>query len=80
MAVMTPNLEDQKRARLRAEEWRLFRRVYLFSQTDLADTLNCARRTIVSIESGETLNPHPDLLRRFRDLKRKMENGELRWA
>jgi DNA-binding XRE family transcriptional regulator len=70
MPVMTPSPEDQKRRTVRAAEWKKFRRDYLFSQRNLADALRCSRRTIVSIEGGVTMNPHPELLRRFRDLKR----------
>jgi DNA-binding XRE family transcriptional regulator len=76
MPNTTPSREDQKRARIRATEWREFRQRYLFTQTALADALLCCRRTVMSIESGrEVINPHPDLLRRFRDLKRQQERA-----
>jgi DNA-binding XRE family transcriptional regulator len=70
MPILNPSPEDQKRRAFRALEWKMFRRKFLFSQQNLADVLGCSRRTIVSIESGVTMNPHAQLLRRFRDLKR----------
>jgi hypothetical protein len=71
-----PSPENRKRALARAREWKTFRRDYLFSQRNLATALQCSRRTVVSVEGGkEVLNPHPDLLRRFRDLKRQQEKA-----
>jgi len=55
---------------LRAEEFRKFRRDYLFSQGHLAQALKCSRRTIVNVE-GAFRKPHHDLLRRFRILVNK---------
>jgi DNA-binding XRE family transcriptional regulator len=68
--------EDQKQVAMRAEEWKAFRRNFLYSQADLATALRCARRTIVGIEIGETLNPHPSLLKRFRNLQMAEERRE----
>jgi len=59
----------QKERRERAQEWKQFRKSYLYSQSNLADAVRCSRRTIVAIESEEVTAPHPTLLRRFRDLK-----------
>jgi DNA-binding XRE family transcriptional regulator len=67
--------EDEKRRAVRAEEWRQFRRDFLYSQSNLADALRCSRRTVVSVECGETLNPHPSLLKRLLNLKRKEERA-----
>jgi DNA-binding XRE family transcriptional regulator len=76
-AAVNPSIEDQQRARARALEWRQFRRNYLYSQKYLAHSLRCSRRTISAVESGrEVIAPHPDLLRRFRDLKRRHERAE----
>jgi DNA-binding XRE family transcriptional regulator len=80
MPVTTPSSSDKKRAAARASKWKQFRRDYLYSQPNLAYALDCSRRTIVSIEGGETINPHPDLLRRFRDLRRKHERDEAAYA
>jgi DNA-binding XRE family transcriptional regulator len=44
--------EDEKRRAVRAEEWRQFRRDFLYSQSNLADALRCSRRTVVSVECG----------------------------
>jgi DNA-binding XRE family transcriptional regulator len=68
--VMT---EKQKQAsRARAREWRTFRQTHLFTQSALADQLQCSRRTVVSVEAGELISPHYSLLARFRDLVRKL--------
>jgi hypothetical protein len=83
MAISKQRQEELKRRDQRAREWKLFRRDHLFSQRNLCEALRCSRRTVVAIESRETLCPHPDLLRRFRDLKRKHERSEeigLRWT
>ncbi len=73
MPVSTNSPDDLKRARVRASEFKRFRRDYLYSQRYLADALQCSRRTIVAIESMEVINPHVDLLRKFRDLKQRLE-------
>ena len=73
MPVLNLSLEDQKRRAFQALEFKSFRRRALLSQQNLADQLGCSRRTIVSIEGAVTYAPHPELLRRFRDLKRKHE-------
>jgi len=66
--------ENQRQRAERALEWRQFRRDFLFSQSNLAEALICSRRTVVSVEGAkEVINPHPDLLRRFRDLRLKHE-------
>lgn len=54
--------------RRRAEEWKRFRRDYLFSQSDLASALGCSRRTITNVESAER-TPLPRIQRAFRDLR-----------
>jgi DNA-binding XRE family transcriptional regulator len=71
--------EERQRAAERALEWRQFRVNYLFSQGNLAHALGCCRRTICAIESGrEVMAPSYELLRRFRDLKKRQEkiNGQ----
>jgi DNA-binding XRE family transcriptional regulator len=68
-----PSSEDVRQARIRAVEWKSFRRDFLFSQKHLAYALRCSRRTICAIEGGEVVHPHVELLRRFRDLKRRQE-------
>ena len=69
-----PSREQLQQARIRAKEWRQFRRDYLYSQNNLAHALRCSRRTVASIESGrEVMAPSIVVLRRFRDLKRKQE-------
>ena len=73
---MTPS-NELKKSKARAAEWRAFRATFLYTQGNLAGVLGCSRRTVFGIESGETINPHPDLLRRFRTLKNQHEAGEL---
>jgi DNA-binding XRE family transcriptional regulator len=71
-AALTP--EEKRKVRQRAAEWKRFRRDYLFTQKALADALPCSVRTVASIESGkEVASPSLDLLRSFRDLRRKEE-------
>jgi DNA-binding XRE family transcriptional regulator len=65
------SMEANEERAQRAAEWRRFRQTYLFSQSDLADALGVSRRTIVAVEIGETLRPHPGTLRAFRDLKKR---------
>lgn len=65
--------EEQQQRQSRAEEWKQFRKDFLYSQGDLAQALNCARRTVVAVESQEVTQPHPSLLRKFRDLKLEHE-------
>ena len=75
--AVNPSSEGLKRAAARAREWRLFRQTYLYSQGNLAQALRCGRRTICAIESArEVYNPHPSLLRKFKDLKLKQEKEE----
>jgi DNA-binding XRE family transcriptional regulator len=78
MPVATnPSIEDLKRARARALEWKEFRRTFLYSQRHLAAALQCSRRTVSAVENGrESIHPHVELLRRFRDLKRRHEKAE----
>lgn len=67
---------DRRLARERGREWKQFRRDFLYSQQHLAHALGCALRTVSAIESGcEVYAPHYGLLRRFRDLKEKMERA-----
>jgi hypothetical protein len=68
--------EEVKASRRRALEWKSFRRDFLFSQASLADHLKCGIRTIAAIEHAETINPHPDLLRRFRILRVRQEREQ----
>jgi hypothetical protein len=71
-----PSAEDLKIAKARAQEWKLFRRAYLYSQGHLANALHCGKRTVASIESGrEVMRPSYGLLRRFRDLKWKHDRA-----
>jgi len=77
MPVATsPTDEDMRRARERAEEWRSFRKQFLYSQGNLAQALRCSRRTVSAVESGrEVFNPGVGLLRRFCDLKLRYERA-----
>ena len=75
MPVLKPSEQDHLRRAFLAQEFKSFRRRFLFAQRELADALGCSRRTIVSIEGGVTMNPRPELLRRFRDLKRKEQEA-----
>jgi DNA-binding XRE family transcriptional regulator len=68
-----PSREQLQQARIRAKEWRQFRRDYLFSQKHLAAALRCSRRTICAVEGVEVMAPSFVVLRRFRDLKRRQE-------
>lgn len=71
-----PSAQAVKEARARAQEWKTFRKDFLYSQKYLAQTLDCGLRTVAAIESGrEVIAPHYDLLRRFRDLKAKMQKA-----
>jgi DNA-binding XRE family transcriptional regulator len=63
--------QDQKQRVAWSRQLREFRHQHLYTQIALADVLGCCRRTIVSIETGATLNPHYGLLRRFLALKAK---------
>ncbi|MGA7312627.1 MAG: hypothetical protein WBX22_01530 [Silvibacterium sp.] len=76
-ATTHPSREDLKTATARALEWKTFRRDFLYSQKHLAHALRCSRRTVVAVEGAEVLSPNIELLRRFRDLKRRqqMVNG-----
>ena len=75
---LTP--EEKKKIRQRAVEWRRFRANYLYTQRVLADALHCSVRTVASIESGcEVVSPSLDLLRRFRDLKRREIAAQREW-
>jgi DNA-binding XRE family transcriptional regulator len=74
--AQNPSPEAVKAAKARAKEFKTFRKDYLFSQKYLAQTLDCGLRTVAAIESGrEVIAPHYDLLRRFRDLKAKMQKA-----
>jgi DNA-binding XRE family transcriptional regulator len=76
--AINPRREDLKRAAARSREWKQFRRDFMYSQKFLAHTLKCSRRTICAIENGrESITPHADLLRKFRDLKRRHEKQEM---
>jgi DNA-binding XRE family transcriptional regulator len=72
-----PSTEALKQARMRASEWKQFRKDFLYSQGNLARSLGCCRRTVASIESGrESIHPSVEILRRFRTLKRRHELAE----
>lgn len=74
--AVSPSKEERPRAAERAREWKLFRQTYLYSQNHLAHALHCGRRTVCAIASGrEVYRPRFDLLRRFRDLKRRQERA-----
>jgi len=72
--------DDITRREARAVEWRRFRRDYLFTQAALADVLKITRRSVVNVENCSVTNPHPDLLREFRNLKLKHERERERAA
>lgn len=67
-----PDDDELKERTARQEEWRTFRREFLFSQKKLGDVLNLSRRTIQEIEAGR-VSPHRSTLRAFRDLKLKYD-------
>jgi DNA-binding XRE family transcriptional regulator len=73
MPTAKPSSEDAREARIRAVEWKTFRRDFLFSQKHLAYALRCSRRTICAIEGAEVMHPSFALLRRFRELRRRQE-------
>ena len=73
IAARHASAADRKRAKARAEEWREFRRTYLYNQSHLAATLHCSKRCISGIETAETTYPYARLLARFAALKRKHE-------
>ncbi len=60
--------DDLKARAHRRDEWRDFRRDFLFTQARLADALGIDRRTVQKIEAAET-TPLPIILEKFADLK-----------
>ena len=73
-ATPTISREDIQKRTARAEEWKQFRRDFLYSQSHLAAALNCSRRTVTAVENAEVASPHYDTLRRFMTLKQKHED------
>jgi DNA-binding XRE family transcriptional regulator len=72
--AINPTRTDKQERQQRAAEWKQFRRDFLYSQDNLADALQCSRRTITGIEGGkEVIRPRASLLRRFNALKAKCE-------
>jgi DNA-binding XRE family transcriptional regulator len=67
-----PTREDIKLRKLRAEEWRAFRRDCLLTQRRLADILNISRRTVQQVEAAK-VNPHRVTLLRFAACRSKFE-------
>jgi predicted transcriptional regulator len=67
--------EDKQRVKMRADEFKNFRRDYLFSQGHLATAIRCSRRTISAIEAGTVIFPHVGVLKRFRELRQKYERA-----
>jgi DNA-binding XRE family transcriptional regulator len=68
-ATCSPTPEDERDQR--ADEWRVFRRDYYFTQRELTNQLECSRRTVINIEHGALTYPSVALLRRFHYLQRK---------
>lgn len=74
-AAAAARLKRERRAR--ANEWKRFRRTYLFTQRRLADTMGISRRTVQQIENCY-ITPHPRTLRRFEELiKRYQDNSQV---
>jgi DNA-binding XRE family transcriptional regulator len=67
-----PTSRDISDRKVRATEWKEFRRDYLFTQKRLADIVGVSRRTIQKIEAA-IVTPHPDTLRLFRAIQKKYE-------
>jgi DNA-binding XRE family transcriptional regulator len=67
-----PSRKDSKQRRMRAQEWKLFRKNNLLTQRRLAENLNVSRRTIQQIEGGY-INPHAETLRRFTTYRAKYD-------
>jgi DNA-binding XRE family transcriptional regulator len=75
---LTP--EERRKVRRRATQFKAFRADYLYTQKALAGALHCSVRTVASVESGcEVVRPSLDLLRRFRDLKRREIAVQREW-
>jgi DNA-binding XRE family transcriptional regulator len=64
--------ETSGQRRERAEQWKMFRRDYLFTQKRLADIVGISRRTVQQIEAG-AVTPHSTTLRRFAVFRKKHE-------
>jgi DNA-binding XRE family transcriptional regulator len=72
-----PNKEEVKLRKVRAQEWKMFRRNNLFTQKRLAEMIGVSRRTIQQIENMH-ITPHPQTLRQFANYKRKFDiNADL---
>lgn len=75
-----PTAEDLKERKVRAREWKTFRKTYKITQRALADLMadpdeegaGC-RRTIQMIEAGK-ISPHKATLTRFSIVKDKIES------
>lgn len=77
---MQPSRKRQAGTSVWAQEFRLFRAKHFYSQSELAQLLNCAERTVYSIETGQTRNPRFTILRNFRALQRRFEQQRQREA
>jgi DNA-binding XRE family transcriptional regulator len=64
-------LELRKKYR---REWIRFRKVNLFTQVRLAETLEISRRTVQMVENKK-VNPRRETLRKFAALQAKYMNG-----
>ncbi len=70
----TTNRELKLRDKYR-REWIAFRRMNIFTQVKLAETLGISRRTVQMVENRK-VNPQRATLRRFMALQAKYENGK----
>jgi len=68
MSSPTPNASAIQERINRANEWKTFRKTFLFSQRNLADAIHLSRRTIQAIEAAR-VNPQYSTQRKFRDLR-----------
>ncbi len=66
--------DDLKARAHRRDEWRDFRRDFLFTQARLADALGIDRRTVQKIEAAET-TPLPVIREKFEQLKAAHKKG-----
>lgn len=69
-----PNAEDLKERKLRAREWKSFRRNFKITQRKLEDILDISRRTIQMVEGGR-ITPHAGTLSKFAITKNRYEAG-----
>ena len=64
--------QDIRERKVRARVWREFRRIHLFTQSRLAETVGISRRTVQQIEGGR-ITPYAETLRLFEVIKKKHE-------